>query len=359
MHCGQFQPQFLAPVQAQRLERARFAHHGQALPGQALATQRDFGNVAQLFQRFSKHHARPLHLGAHHGIVTGHGTGVGGGRFTRRTAFAGVQQHHQLAQLLRPPGSGQQALRVAERFSKQRQHASAGFLQGVFQIVFNGAGRLVAGRDSKRQRQSTIGQRAGHHGHHRAALREEGDVGLGAVEGGLLGADVGIDEGQRHAVQVINAAQAVRAFNDHARRLSNTGHLLLLGQPFGPTFSKAGGKNHHRPGFATGQGTHGIQHGRLRNGQHGHIHPLGQVIDRGQAGATIDLGAFGVDEVDGTVKAVALQVGQQLGTQGTGRRRCANDGNRARAQHAPDRRSCCAGRGLGESGHRYLLNPGS
>ena len=82
--------------------------------------------------------------------------------------------------------------------------------------------------------------------------------------------------------------------------------------PLGPALGKARCEDDGAAGFAADAGLDRIGDGRLRHDQNHGINPVRKLVDRGHAGAAIDLGAVAADEMDVARKARALEIGEHV-----------------------------------------------
>ena len=210
---------------------------------------------------------------------------------------------------------------MAELFDDHRHHLGVRIIDQPADVVLNPARRLISGRHGVGYRDVAREQHGGEHRRHRARLRNHPDrwaAGLAAQ---------GFDEGQRDPVDVVDAAKAVRAFDDHASFGGNAADFLLLSQAFFAAFGKPGGIDHRRANLAFRQPAHRIQHKGAWDCQHSAIHTFGQLRHRFQAIASAQSLAIGVYRIDGPGKPVLVEVRQQRGAKRPRLVRRADDGN--------------------------------
>jgi hypothetical protein len=90
-------------------------------------------------------------------------------------------------------------------------------------------------------------------------------------------------ERQRHAVDEVDHAQAVRPLEDHAVFAGDVGELLLLDAPFSAALRESSGEDDDSADAAAAAGGNALKHAGARNREHGAIHSMRKRIDRRQA----------------------------------------------------------------------------
>ena len=221
-----------------------------------------------------------------------------------------------------------------------------GIVDQPLDIVLDATDRLVAGRDRGRDIAVAREQRGRQHRGKRARLAGDAD------RAGPLGrgAHVGLHESERHALDVVGAAEAVRPFDDHAVLVGDARQFLLVAQAFLARLGEAGRIDHHSAAALRAQAAHGIEHEVARDRQHRAVDPLGQLVDR-----MIDLEpeqfvAFRIDRIDVAGELVLHHVAQQRRAERAVAVRRANDRDGLGPQQAVDLRV-----GEAAGGHRISL----
>ena len=216
-----------------------------------------------------------------------------------------MEEHDRVAFRRRPHRHGEKPSRLAELLDDHCDHARVAILDEIVDIILDAARRLVAGRNRIGDAKVAACKRDREHRGHRSGLRYEANSGARAESIARQ-----FDEGQRHAVDEIDEAKAVRPFDRHARFRRDPRELLLFREPLRAGFGKARGKDDRGARLAAGESTHRVQNARLRDREHGRVDAFGQVIDRSDAAAAADFGPLRVDEVNGALKAGPVEIGQ-------------------------------------------------
>ena len=163
-----------------------------------------------------------------------------------------------------------------------------------FDIIFHARCGFIAGRDRSGDIAAARMQRSGKHSGQSARLA--GDANRARALG--RGDHVGFDEGQRHALDIIGAAKAVRAFDHHAIFGGDGAQFELFLHAFLTRFGEAGRVDHHGAAATLGQAAHGIEHEGTRNGENCAVDAFRQLIDRSVALEALNLFPLGVHGVD-------------------------------------------------------------
>ena len=228
----------------------------------------------------------------------------------RGLAFARVQQHDRLACAPRRAGQFDEAGGLAKLLDDHRDDMGVRVIDQPADIIFNAAGRLIAGRDGIADRQLAGEERGRQHRRHRARLRDDAD------RARAFGSDAQrFDEGQRCGRDMVDEAEAVWPLDDHASGRRDCRDFGLFGGAFGATFGKACRKDDRRAHAPPCERAQPIQHTAARDSQHRDIDALWQRLDRGQAGPRADRLALGIDRVDVARIAIAIKVGDDRGAQ--------------------------------------------
>ena len=147
-------------------------------------------------------------------------------------------------------------------------------------------------------------------------------------------------EGERRADIEAAHADAVRPEHRDIRGLCGGGQLLLLDAARIADLCITRGEHDRRADAAPAQRRDRIDHHRLRNDQHGDIDAERQLVDARHARAAVELVARAADQMDRTVEAAALQIGEHGAARMAGLRRHADDRDRARPQQPIDTGGC-------------------
>ncbi len=324
---GMGEPQGLAEVEGHRLERARLGQHRGPAARQGAAADQDVGHVAELLERVHHHHAGMPDLGAHHLVVAGDGPGVGRRRGARRGARAGVEEDQPLALPPRAAHQPEEAPGIPELLDDQGHDGRPVVVEDVLDEVLHPAHRLVAGGDGERHPELPGGQADPQHRGHGPALGDDGHAAAAGRSGQRRG-----HEGQGHAIEVVHRAQAVGPQHHHAGTPGEPRQLGLLGPAGRAALGEPRREDDDRAHAAPGAAAGGLQHARARDGEHGAVDTLRQLVHGGDAGPARELAPARVHEVDGPGEPAALQVGEHVRSERSRRRRGANHRDRPGAQ---------------------------
>ena len=329
-----------AQIEREGLEGAGIGQHRGAASRQGRAAQREVEDIGELLKTGREQHPGVLDLRTHDFEVAGHGAGVRGGRSPGGLGTARMEQDDPLAGGPRPAGGGEETAGLAELLHDQRDDPGGGIVHKVLGEVLHAGRRLVAGRDRERKAEAAGEQVDLQHRGHGTALRDDADAGPVAE---FLGRH--LYEGERHAVNEVDEAEAVRPLQDKTMFPGEAGELALLGEARLASLGEAGREDDDRADLARGELPGGLEHRGARDGQHRDVDARGKFTDRAAAFAPADLGALGVDEMDFSPVTGAFQIGEHRGAEGARGGRGPDDGNRAGPEQAVERRGGVRGVG--------------
>jgi len=103
-------------------------------------------------------------------------------------------------------------------------------------------------------------------------------------------------EGERNTIDVIDESEAIWSHDDHALGAGQVRQLTLHGSASLSALGETGGENNQTADATACAIDSGSEHCLSGNRKHRAVDPFGQVVDRGQAHATADLIAPGIDE---------------------------------------------------------------
>ena len=126
------------------------------------------------------------------------------------------------------------------------------------------------------------------------------------------------DEGERDAVNVVRDSEAVRPLDDHVVFACDFCEMLLFDAALLASLRKACGEDDDAANLAAGAGQYRFHYGSARDREHRAVDTLGQVVDGRHAGPSADLRPLRVDEVQGTVVACVVEVGEDTRAEGSG-----------------------------------------
>ena len=129
-------------------------------------------------------------------------------------------------------------------------------------------------------------------------------------------------------------ADAVRSEHRDVRSARRGGQLLLLGAAGIAHLRIARRRTRSQRRRRAARGRDRVDHGRLRNDQHGDIDAMRQVVDARHAGPAVELGRERLTRWIAPSKRAALQIGEHRAAHVAGLRRHADDRDRARPQQA-------------------------
>ena len=320
-----------AEIQRKALGRTRTGDDADARGGRRKAHQ-DIGRVVKLVERVHHDHGLVAQQRCHHRVVAGERAGVRERRGPRAVSSSRMHQHDRLAARSRLPRQRQEILRPPHLLHQQRDRLGRRIVEQKRQVILGAEVGLVAARDDVSDREPLAEESVADHRRQRPALRHHGDAGLAA--GGLGGEDL---EGQRHAAGVIGEAHAIRPDQAHAAGPRGFDQLALVFAAGVVHLGKARGEDHRRADLSPPAGCDRVDDAGLRHRQHRDVDILGQVVDRGDAGAALDLPPAAADQMDVAAVFPALQIAQHQPADRARLGGDADDGDRARPHQAFDR----------------------
>ena len=105
-------------------------------------------------------------------------------------------------------------------------------------------------------------------------------------------------EGERHAVDIVDIAEAVRPLDRHVMRFGDARHLVLERAALGTGLGEARGVDDDAADAARGAGLDRLEDTGARNRQHGAVDAHRQLGRRFQTRSAVDFAAVRVDQMD-------------------------------------------------------------
>ena len=163
---------------------------------------------------------------------------MGGRGCTRGGAAPGMQQDNDLAHGAGSTGKLQESGGLSKLFDNHADRPRARVREQIVDVILDAACRFIAGRDGIRDRQGTALQHHGEHTGHCPALTHNRDAWL-PVERQRRS----LDEGECHAIDMIDQPETVRTFDDHLVLGGDARDLTLFLSTRLPAFGESGGEN--------------------------------------------------------------------------------------------------------------------
>jgi hypothetical protein len=223
-----------------------------------------------------------------------------------------------------------EACRVAELLHDHGDDAGLVVGNHPLDEILDAIRRLIAGGDMISKRNLAGIEHHREHSRHGAALRDDADTAWAGRD------QIGIDEGQRDAIDVVDRAEAVRPLDDNAGLTGDTPDFDLVSHTRLAALGKTGGKDHRRTDLARSKMAHRIEHRHARDAENGAVDALRQRLDAGKRGPSADGLALGIDEMDVAGKIVTQQIFEHHRAERTGRFGRTDDGNRTGLQQPVD-----------------------
>src|SRR5690606_20530424 len=163
-------------------------------------------------------------------------------------------------------------------------------------------------------------------------LRNDGDA-LALAEG----LERRHTEHQRHAIDIVDRAQAVGSLQRHTGTPRDRRDFFLRAPALLIDFAKAAGENDHSANVLLGAATYRVGTVHLRNGEHRAVDSVRQLGYRARASALADAVVARIHQVQRLVEAESSEVREHAGAERPRCRRCADDRHTTWAQKSTDR----------------------
>ena len=289
----QIEPERLTLIERHALDRARIGEDREPLGRRRRKPYQELGHVDQFLEALDHHRAGMRRQRHDHRVIPGERAGMRLRRGARRRAAAGMEQHDRLAQRAGARGQGKEALRPADLLGEGGDNAGFVVLDDVFEIVLERQHRLVAGRDGVAHAEPAGPERVAQDGREPAALGDDGDRRRRRLRRHRLRR-----EGERHAVDIVHEAEAIRAAEREPALVRRRREAFLRLRPFPAGLAEPRREDDCGADPAAGAGRHRLFDGRRAAPSASRDRRLPAARRSTERKGGRDFGAIAADEVD-------------------------------------------------------------